>query len=133
MIDRELRDASGILRDWNRPCFAVSAVANVSSPQEFAKDVPIIGWEPIDVAPRIDNVPKLISVLGGAALYGDQPLAALRELLQNALDAVRALRELSISGPNEGYVEVSLTPAGDPSAGTGRERMTGGLPCWTAV
>ncbi|CAA7616742.1 hypothetical protein MTBLM5_20209 [Magnetospirillum sp. LM-5] len=34
------------------------------------------------------DVPKMLSILAGTALYGD-PFAAIRELLQNAFDAVR--------------------------------------------
>lgn len=112
MIDRELHDAFGLLRDLGRPYFAAGGVSNVSSPEEFSKDVPVRGWEPVDVAPRVDDVPKLISVLGGRALYGDQPYVALRELMQNALDAVRALRHLGVMGKTEGRVTVDLTFTG---------------------
>jgi hypothetical protein len=106
MIDRELRDAHALMRDEGRPCFAATCVLSAETPEAFARQVRVRGWEPVNVAPKIADVPKVIAALGGSTLYGDQPWIALRELLQNALDAVRALRALGYLGDTEGEVEV---------------------------
>lgn len=108
MIDRELRAAHQIMRDLGRRSFSAIAVARVSNPATFARDVLVTGWEPIDVAPKISDVSRVISNLGGAKLYGDEPALALRELLQNSADAVRALRALGNIGSEEGEIEVRL-------------------------
>ena len=55
----------------------------------------------------------MIASLGGKALYGENHAAPLRELLQNGLDAVRALRALDGLGGNEGEIEVSAVPSDD--------------------
>lgn len=113
MVDRELRNAYHILRDRGRLPFKAIRVLGVESAQAFANHVPVVGWEPVDVMPSVSNVPKLIERLGGAALYGEDYAVPLRELLQNALDAVAALRALGGLGPEEGEIEVALEPEDD--------------------
>ncbi len=106
LIDRELRDAHALMRDERRQCFAATCVLGAETPEAFARQVPVRGWEPLNVAPKIEDVPKVIAALGGSKLYGDEPWIAVRELLQNALDAVRALRALGYLGETEGEVEI---------------------------
>lgn len=112
MIDRELREAHLIMRDLGRRAFSANSVSRVSSAENFAKDVLVAEWEPINVAPKISDVPRVISNLGGAKLYGDEPALAVRELLQNSADAVRALRALGSLGKEEGEIEVRLERLG---------------------
>ena len=45
---------------------------------------------------------------GGEKLYGNDPSAAIRELLQNAVDAVHACRSLDGLDANEGEIEIAL-------------------------
>ena len=114
MIDREVRDVHTLMRDTGRTPFATVSVEHVASPEAFATNVRTgVGWEPVNVAPKIGDVPNVIASLGGAKLYGDRPELALRELIQNAADAVRALRALGEIGQKEGEIEVSLEPEGD--------------------
>ncbi|MFC4308471.1 ATP-binding protein [Steroidobacter flavus] len=113
MIDRELRAAESYMRDAARPTFAARAVEHIATPEAFATNVRTSGWEPVNVAPKIGNVAKVIANLGGAALYGDHPDVALRELIQNAADAVRALRALGGIDQHEGKIEVALSRDAD--------------------
>lgn len=113
MIDRELHDAQTLMRDARRKPFATGSVEHVNSPEAFSTNVLTAGWEPVNVGPRIGDVPKVIASLGGATLYGDRPDLALRELIQNAADAIRALRALGEIGQKEGEIEVALTRDGD--------------------
>ncbi len=113
MIDRELDDAKQFLRDHGHPQFAAIGVCGSGSPTAFAKYVGVKGWEPVDVQPTISDVPKVIRTFGGTRLYGDSPDLALRELLQNGADAVRALRVLGGLGLQEGQIEVALDFDGD--------------------
>ena len=110
MVDRELRDAHGLMRDHVREVFCAISVLGAGSPESFARYVKPIGWEPVDVAPKIGNVNKIIETLGGTKLYGDHPDLALRELIQNAIDAIQARRALGGLGQDEGCVVVSLSP-----------------------
>lgn len=112
MIDKELREAQLTMRDLGRRTFSANAVSRISTAESFARDVQVEGWEPISVAAKISDVPRVIANLGGAKLYGDQPSFALRELLQNSADAVRALRALGSLNEQEGEIEVRLERIG---------------------
>ncbi|MBF0525681.1 MAG: ATP-binding protein [Deltaproteobacteria bacterium] len=113
IIDRELRGAQVSMLDTGRKPFATVAVEHASSPEAFATNVRAVGWEPVNVAPKIGDVPEIIANLGGARIYGDRPELALRELIQNAADAVRASRALGQIGAKEGEIEIALEPDGD--------------------
>jgi hypothetical protein len=113
MIDRELRHAHALMRDAGRQPISCSSVEHATGPEAFATSVQTAEWEPIDVAPKIGDIGKVIRSLGGTALYGDQPSLALRELIQNAADAVRALRTLGAIEQHEGWIEVSVVREGD--------------------
>jgi hypothetical protein len=113
MVDRELQIAHEILKEEGRPAFAAHGVQGTDSAASFARSVPVRDWEPIDIAPRVGNIPALITSLGGAALYGDDSTAPLRELLQNGIDAVCALRALGGASSTEGSVNVAVKPAAD--------------------
>ena len=92
LADRELRDADAILRETARPPFAVDAVAGAIDPARLAHHFPTKGWAPIPTKLQISDVPSLVRNLGGQALYGENPRVPLRELIQNARDAVVARR-----------------------------------------
>ncbi|WP_079227533.1 ATP-binding protein [Pseudomonas putida] len=115
MIDNELRTSDRINIDFNRPQFAVRSVANIHSTESFSYNVPTNGWHPIDTSFKISNIPKIIEQFGGFRLYGDSPRIALRELIQNARDAVHACRSLGALGDDEGSIDISIenTPQGD--------------------
>ncbi len=113
MVNKELQSAHEILKEEGRPAFSAHRVQGTDSAATFARSLPVRDWEPIDVAPRVGNIPALISSLGGAALYGDDSTAPLRELLQNGIDAVCALRALGGASSNEGSVTVAVKPTAE--------------------
>lgn len=89
VADNELRAVDQILREHGRAPFALRAVRGISDPAQFAMQVRTEGWHPVDTSLRISDVNRLAQNFGGEKLYGDKPYLALRELLQNAADAVR--------------------------------------------
>jgi hypothetical protein len=111
-VDRELKKVDSLLHDLGRPRLAARAVAGVDSPERFAELLPAQGWRPVDAAVQVSDVPKLVSTLGGEQLYGDEPEVAVRELIQNAQDAVlaRVVVDPDFTG---GRVDVSLTQQAD--------------------
>jgi histidine kinase/DNA gyrase B/HSP90-like ATPase len=83
-------------------------VAGAESPRRLQSYVGISGWTPVDARLHVSNVADLARKLGGEQLYGDDPAVPLRELIQNASDAVRARRVLENRPSNWGRVTVRL-------------------------
>lgn len=108
MVDKELRHAHSILGEFGRTQFAAERVTGAGSAELFSKHLRTSGWEPIDTSSTISNIPSVIANLGGAALYGEHPYVAIRELMQNSADAIRALRSLEYLEPHEGKITVAL-------------------------
>jgi hypothetical protein len=108
LANKELMAADRLLMANRQQRMAARSVASIHSPEAFSKYVPTSGWSPVDTNIKITDVKKLVEHFGGAKLYGDDPSAALRELLQNAVDAVHACRSMGYLGPNEGEIEVAL-------------------------
>jgi hypothetical protein len=115
MIDRELRGAEAVLGDHARPRFRARRVAGAEDPMQLSEWIPTAGWEAIDTRLRVTDVFGIIDRIGGRELYGDNATVPLRELIQNASDAVRARRVLDHLSPTWGKITVRLgtDPAGD--------------------
>ena len=95
LLDRELRDSNEALSsapNGPRQGFARKRVAGAGKVKEVAKYVETSGWEPTESTVHVSDVAALVGKLGGEQLYGktDHFDIALRELLQNAADAVGA-------------------------------------------
>lgn len=108
LADRELSAADHLLRDHGLDRLAAREVAGARSPELFARNVLTEGWYPVDASVRIGDVRSVVERFGGAQLYGNEPWLALRELLQNARDAVMASRALGMLEPHEGSISVQL-------------------------
>jgi HSP90 family molecular chaperone len=91
-FDSELRKVDSLLADNRRERVEVKGVAQVEEPSRLAKLIKTEGWKPVDTQIRISKVADIVSKLGGKDLYGRGTEVPLRELLQNAADAVRARR-----------------------------------------
>jgi len=109
LANKELVAADLLLKDNHRSQrFAARSITGIHSPEAFAKHVPTDGWAPVDTAIKITDIKSVVERFGGEKLYGSDPSAALRELLQNAVDAVHACRSLDGIGANEGEIEIAL-------------------------
>jgi len=104
---RELQAVDGILRSSRRQPLSAHGVAGGGDPARFAWYVQADAWVPVDARLRVSSVGWLVDVLGGEHLYGRDMAVALRELIQNAQDAVRASESLRRTGVR-GTVSVSL-------------------------
>jgi len=107
MIDDELRQVDNLLSSRNSTRFSAHGVYGVEDPAILTKLIPAEGWTPVDAKVHIGNVPSLVQKLGGEELYGENGIAPLRELLQNAIDAVRARRVLE-GDPDQGSIVVRV-------------------------
>lgn len=107
MIDNELRSVDSLLTDKQMPRFSARRVFGVESPERLTSLIPTDGWQPIDATIHIGDLPSIIRSLGGYELYGNKPETALRELIQNSSDAIKARRKLE--GRDDEWGKIQIT------------------------
>ena len=110
-VDREFRAVDSLLVDRKSSGatdgrFAIRGVAGADDLSRLAEILTTEGWTPADARVRVSNVVRLVERLGGKELYGERPHVPLRELLQNASDAVRARRK--VEDRDEGWGEITV-------------------------
>ena len=110
-VDLELKRVDALLADLGLPRLAARAVANVDSPLRFSQLFEVRGWRPVDAAIQVSDIPTLVETLGGRQLYGHEPEVAVRELIQNAHDAVVA-RSVIEPGFSGGVIHIVLREDG---------------------
>ena len=115
MIDSELKSVDSFLSDLGRTTFGVNGVAYIDTPSRLTESVKVVGWKPVDTTINVSNVPKLVATLGGKELYGKNYKVPLRELIQNASDAIRARRILDDDDSFDGKIRVKF---GEDANGT---------------
>lgn len=113
MIDRELREVNALLGRRNLPPLAVANVKNIEDPKYLADIVKVDGWTPVEANMKVSNVSGLVKSLGGSALYGNNAIVPLRELVQNASDAIRARRLIEGRDKNWGDIHIRINEAED--------------------
>ena len=111
MINKELQDLNGILQDGSLSPFAARRVFGAEGPSILARQVQVLGWRPVDAEIRVGDPIHLAKTLGGKNLYGDSVFAPIRELLQNAVDSVRARRKIEQRPDKWGKVRLILEEA----------------------
>jgi len=108
MIDRELKGVDSLLADTNRKRLNAIGVASIEDPARLSKLITVENWQPVDTKIKVSNVAKLVGNLGGKALYGDNAIVPIRELIQNSSDAIRARRLLENEGDEFGTIHIEL-------------------------
>jgi len=104
-IDTEIRKTNAIVKESHKDfLFQVEGVLNVDSPARLAEKIQTDKWLPIDATIQVTNVAHLAKTLGGRRLYGDDKTVPIRELIQNASDAVRARRIFENKADNWGEI-----------------------------
>lgn len=106
-IDGELRAIDALLQAASRSRLAARRVAAVDDLHALQSHIMVQGWRPVDTRVRVSDIPGLIERLGGRKLYGNDGDAPLRELIQNAADAVRARRAFENRPPEWGQICVA--------------------------
>ena len=113
-FDMEIRRCNDVLEaspGGSRSPFARRSVAGAGQVNELVRYVKTVGWKPTDSTVHVSDVAALVTNLGGEQLYGkdtDRIHVALRELIQNAADAIGVRRSLPGSGEFSGRIFVRL-------------------------
>lgn len=109
LIDNELRQVDSLLADKNMNRFQAKRVFWIESSERLTSLIPVNNWVPFDAFVHVGDIPKIIRSLGGEELYGKKNYnVAIRELIQNSTDAIRARRVVENRDCEYGEVVVSL-------------------------
>ncbi len=93
--------------------FSLEGVASSINPQAFARLVKPLEFEPVDIRFKPDSIERLVTILGGRQLYGNDNYAAIRELIQNSRDAIALKKAMSTSLNGwEGKIEIFIRREG---------------------
>lgn len=93
LFDEELKKSNHLLESINPDlAFPHIGVSGATSKEDLSHYVETNGWQPCNFGVHTSNIKYLIDNLGGSKLYGEEYmlLVALRELIQNARDAIHA-------------------------------------------
>jgi hypothetical protein len=112
-VDRELRDVDLLLQGRGRETLKARRVKGAGSPEMLPRMVQTRDWRPVDARLQVSDVPRIVENLGGSKLYGKDPTVALRELIQNAADAVQARRKYQKRSADWGLITVGLRSEDD--------------------
>jgi hypothetical protein len=112
-LDKEIISVNEYLttKNWLDGRFSLEGVTGVKNPLSFSAFVQTSNFEPVDIRFKPDSIERLVDILGGKTLYGNDNLAPLRELIQNSRDAIllRQAYELSTHGEaNPGKISISI-------------------------
>lgn len=113
MIDRELGQVDSLLDELGIERFSVTGVHGARNPNLLARLLEASGWEPVDAQVTVSDPVTLARTLGGQNLYGKSSFPAVRELVQNAADAIRARRSLEERDEDWGTIRISVKKSGD--------------------
>lgn len=109
VLDHEIKASNELLREHRIDEFQAKRVCGAESRQNLSRYIKTDGWMPCDASIHISNVEGLIKNLGGEKLYGKEYHLeiVLRELIQNARDAIVARRkkEAIFEGKISIYIE----------------------------
>jgi Histidine kinase-, DNA gyrase B-, and HSP90-like ATPase len=104
MVDYELKSVDRLLKDKNKIPFAIKGIKGIESPIKLSQMLRVNGWEPVSASLHVKDVPNLVKQLGGEGLYGKDSSVPLRELIQNARDAVHSRRNIQKHGNEWGQI-----------------------------
>ena len=109
IFDEELKKSNNLLIANHIKEFPHNGVSGANSKEDLAKYIETEDWQPCNFGVHTSNIKYLIENFGGSKLYGEDNmlLVALRELIQNARDAIHARQKLEDSFDN-GKITVRL-------------------------
>src|SRR5690606_6849654 len=92
VLDKELKNANEYFDTRRLPGFAARGVKSIDDTLELGKKyIRTSDWNSINTQIKVTNPVHIASQLGGVKIYGNLNIA-LRELIQNSLDAINLHR-----------------------------------------
>ncbi len=91
-LDEELKNASNYFASKKQVVFNATGVKYIDDSLALGKNsLKTSGWDSINTTIRVSNPIHIASELGGEKLYGNKNIA-VRELIQNSIDAIHVYR-----------------------------------------
>ena len=109
VADNKLVEIDKVLKAQKKIPLLASRVKGANNATELSRLIEVKNWKPLDATLKVTDVASLVQRLGGEALYGSRKDYALRELIQNARDAVVARRLIDDHGVEFGKITVGVT------------------------
>jgi Histidine kinase-, DNA gyrase B-, and HSP90-like ATPase len=113
-LDTEIRAVHEYIngRTASRKRFTLHGVKGIERPETFNHFVQLAeGVFPVDIRVQPESMERIVELLGGKQLYGSDTLAPLRELIQNARDAIELMNVMErakLLDQTRGKIEVVL-------------------------
>lgn len=114
VLDAEIRASNKLLSSRvqgnnGSPAFQIQRVSGANSPDELNKSIETDGWTPTSAKIHVGNLERLVNTLGGQGLYGqgDHFAVVMREIIQNARDAIVA--RMSLAPTFTGKILIKIT------------------------
>jgi hypothetical protein len=109
VLDKELKNANEYFNTKNLTGFEARGVKSIDDTLELGKKyIRTSGWNSINTQIKVTNPVHIASELGGVKLYGNINIA-LRELIQNSLDAINLHRIYTgQDNINVGEIKISI-------------------------
>lgn len=114
LLDAELKDAKNYFILKEQIGFEAEGVKGIDDTLTIGKQfIKTEGWDSIDTTIKVTNPVFIASELGGIKLYGN-PNIAIRELIQNSIDAINLYRVFTKQNHTAvGKIKVELTKNDD--------------------
>lgn len=109
VLDRELRNSNEFFNSKNQEGFNAIGVKFINDTLTLGKKyLKTEGWDALDTSVKVSNPIHIAAELGGVKLYGNIAFA-VRELLQNSIDAINLYRFHTDQNSNKvGEINISL-------------------------
>lgn len=96
VLDDELKNANSYFVSKNQVGFDAKSVKYISDPLILGRDsIKTTGWDSINTSIRVSNPVHIAAELGGKKLYVNENIA-VREIIQNSIDAIHVYRLLTM-------------------------------------
>ena len=110
-LDNEIRQVRSFLRKRTVSSDRLSLVGvrGSGTPDQASKFIRTSGFLPLEIGVRASSITRLVKLLAGESLYGRNFMAPVRELVQNAVDAVLLKKAVAKSPADKALAELPIS------------------------
>lgn len=114
VLDKELKSANEFFEIKQQKSFQAKGVKSINDTLDLGKKyIRTEGWTSIDTNIKVSNPVHIATELGGIQLYGNINVA-VRELIQNSIDAINLYRtHTGQDNPEVGELKITIEQDGD--------------------